>query len=421
MVKDYDVLLLQEAFDVKPVMTTTYRKDLLEKLYKVHYSHKHYMNQTKNPFKTDDGLMILSKYPLTSKEGLVFKNKGIMGDKSSRKGVISAVVDFNDTKILVATTHMQASYTPDQEKEKKNRDLQRKEMEQWLKPQIKGMPVIIAGDFNVDSDKAEYNDLKTLMNDIDGLKDITMKEDGTHHITYQKWEPPSQRKREKKFDDKLSKKRGVIAVSGTGSVKPASTWCHFDSAAFDTANYEQNSLLRSGKRGLIWSDGETKVVRCKRGRVGKVEVQCVKGVLSVKGQECERDVCDDLFISGSKLSSKKFKKKAKKGIAIEKFCTDKNYEWNKELVKGQKVYCNKWNLFVDDENISHIVQNHKAPLFVLKQRALDYVFMNNHCALKLAHLFVDPFPLPEASPRKFLSDHWGVAMSFRVGQEGCKQ
>ncbi|KAJ1957182.1 hypothetical protein GGI12_005097 [Dipsacomyces acuminosporus] len=152
---NYDVVCLQEMFE----FASSRRSRLLAAADKLGF--KYYVASDRQflwNLAIDGGLVILSKYPIVSTENIIY-NRGIGADWLAKKGVLYAKLSINDTTHAhVFTTHTQASYgevvitQPDV----KRRLSQLFEFHNFLehilpKHRQPGEPVILTGDFNVDS------------------------------------------------------------------------------------------------------------------------------------------------------------------------------------------------------------------------------------------------------------------------------
>jgi endonuclease/exonuclease/phosphatase family metal-dependent hydrolase len=141
---DYDVIVFQEAF----------HKGARRKIRKNLEEHYPYQAGPANckfiSLKTNSGLWIFSKHPITNSKSIRFKiRSGI--DAFSRKGAIVVELNVNGQHIQIAGTHLQNSggnwIKHGQCVEFYNK---------LIKPLNKlGVPQIICGDFNINKDSAE--------------------------------------------------------------------------------------------------------------------------------------------------------------------------------------------------------------------------------------------------------------------------
>ncbi|KAJ1933264.1 hypothetical protein EC988_009177, partial [Linderina pennispora] len=163
---NYDVVCLQEMFE----FASSRRSRLLAAANKLGY--KFYVANTRQfvwNAAIDGGLVILSRFPIVKSEEMVY-TRGMGPDWIPKKGVLYAKIAIHSqtddnkpssealTHAHVFTTHTQASYgeviitQPDV----KHRLLQLHEFHNMLervlpKERAAGEPVILTGDFNVDS------------------------------------------------------------------------------------------------------------------------------------------------------------------------------------------------------------------------------------------------------------------------------
>jgi len=189
--ENYDIICLQEMFSL-----ANYRQQLLLKTawekgfpYYAKSVDPHWLS---GKF-IDAGLVILSKYPILSTDGMIYC-AGNQIDSWAAKQVIYAKIQISPTFFIhVFTTHMQASYYDNHESinviNDKARASQVQELADFVKSKTENSPypVIIAGDFNIDSrgENAEYKYMMdTLRTGKPAIKDLLKEAYNEHPITY---------------------------------------------------------------------------------------------------------------------------------------------------------------------------------------------------------------------------------------------
>lgn len=188
---DYDIICLQEMFNL-----ANYRQQLLLKT--AWDKGFHYYAKSVDPHWLsgkfiDAGLVILSKYPILATDGMIYVN-GNQIDSWAAKQVIYAKIQVSPTFFVhVFTTHMQASYYDNEASiniiNDKARASQVQEIADFVKAKTENSPypVIIAGDFNIDSrgENAEYKYMmETLVAAKPAIKDMLKETYNDHPITY---------------------------------------------------------------------------------------------------------------------------------------------------------------------------------------------------------------------------------------------
>ena len=136
----YDVILFQEAFSEK------IQKMIFDGLQSI-YSYQIIPRDQMNFFKTNSGLWVISRNPITLIDEISFSN--LRGwDKLTSKGAKLYSINKNGQKIYLINTHMQSDY-----KTKYNmvRTDQYTEInENLILPHVKqGIPLIMCGDLNI--------------------------------------------------------------------------------------------------------------------------------------------------------------------------------------------------------------------------------------------------------------------------------
>lgn len=184
---DYDIIIFQEAFHKKAVKVL--RKGLKD-LYPYMYGP---FNQTKNPFRVNSGVWILSKIPLKDLGVIQYKN-GKVADKLALKG--AALLEGTTARgqvFQLLGTHMQA--------EDEFPQIRRDQFDQIYNELLsvhkkEGVPQIVCGDLNTRSDELEeYNYMLTKLNvengAISGAQKTTY--DGrTNELARKVWKDDSQ-------------------------------------------------------------------------------------------------------------------------------------------------------------------------------------------------------------------------------------
>ncbi|MCO5249754.1 MAG: sphingomyelin phosphodiesterase [Chitinophagales bacterium] len=137
---DYDVLVLEEAFN--PGARKKLRKEL-----------KHVFPYEKGPtfvqpfsLKTSDGIWILSKYPVKRVGATRFERSSGIDNRMARKGALMVEINKDGQKFQVIGTHLNSGGTL------QLRTGQLKQIKEELVDRYHqdNVPVIIAGDFNID-------------------------------------------------------------------------------------------------------------------------------------------------------------------------------------------------------------------------------------------------------------------------------
>tara|TARA_B110000285_G_scaffold34800_1_gene37096 strand:+ start:2277 stop:3137 length:861 start_codon:yes stop_codon:yes gene_type:complete len=139
---DADVLVLQEVFHKKA------RKSLLKKLTP---AYKFRSRIGKRSFwGVSSGVVILSKHQITQEEQVSFK-KATGSDKMAKKGAVSAVIQFYNSKIQVIGTHLQAGGG------KKRRNIRKSQIKQLQSLEDStAVTSLYVGDFNIENASDSY-------------------------------------------------------------------------------------------------------------------------------------------------------------------------------------------------------------------------------------------------------------------------
>lgn len=143
--------------------------------------------------KCDSGLLILSKYKILSSD-YIYYSYGCTWDSFSAKGVLTALIEVDNRKIRVFTTHAQASYRHDSvisDKSVRKRSKQLRQMAAFiskyrrLEPTI---PVVLMGDLNVDGLNVpeEYEQMIGIFrkNHLVEMENVLFTKYGKHKTTF---------------------------------------------------------------------------------------------------------------------------------------------------------------------------------------------------------------------------------------------
>lgn len=187
----FDIICLQEMFSL-----ANFRQKLLLKI----AAEKGFPYHTKSVKSTwlsgkfiDAGLVILSRYPILATDAMIYR-AGNQIDGWAAKQVIYAKIQISPTFFVhVFTTHMQASYYDNHATinviNDQARATQVQEMADFIKQKTEGSPypVLITGDFNIDSkgETAEYQYMmQTLSAARPNVRDLLKEAYNDHPITY---------------------------------------------------------------------------------------------------------------------------------------------------------------------------------------------------------------------------------------------
>jgi len=150
---DYQIIVFQEAFSSKC-------RDILAKRLAKEYPYQYGpANKSLYPFRTNSGLWVVSKIPLTQLGKIKFSiSRGF--DIIARKGAVLFQGDFHGSTFQLLTTHLQADNSH-LIREKQCSEIKDHLLNQYFNPNI---PQLICGDFNIDmNDHQNYQlMLKTL-------------------------------------------------------------------------------------------------------------------------------------------------------------------------------------------------------------------------------------------------------------------
>lgn len=154
---DYQIIVFQEAFSIK--CRKIIKKRLSEK-YPYQYGP---CNNSLSSLRSNSGLWVLSKFPLTQLKTIQFKESKTF-DSFARKGAALFEGEFNGKRFQLLATHLQSSTMQDV------RDKQYKEISDLLADYYTAdVPQILCGDFNTDmSEKTEYETMIHTLNADNG-------------------------------------------------------------------------------------------------------------------------------------------------------------------------------------------------------------------------------------------------------------
>ena len=184
-IDNYDVICFEELFG----SFTSKRTKFIEKAKKHGFLYHYSSHRPMYPvYPVDGGVVILSRYPIIEKSTKIF-TRGCYSDGASSKGVIHALIQVNDKKVHVFTTHTQADYYGTDEENKKSIKVRGKQLKQcckFIKKTVRdNFPIILCGDFNVIGESHLYNDLIELMRSYEfQVDDLLFNDKGTHPVTH---------------------------------------------------------------------------------------------------------------------------------------------------------------------------------------------------------------------------------------------
>ncbi|MEI6753406.1 MAG: sphingomyelin phosphodiesterase [Paludibacter sp.] len=151
---DYQVIVFQEAFSSK--CRSTMAKTLLQE-YPYQYGPA---NKNHLPFRTNSGLWIVSKIPLTELGQIQFSLcKGF--DAVARKGAVLFQGTFGGAKFQLLTTHLQADNLHEVRTQQCD-EIRDHLLNRYYNP---GIPQLICGDFNIDMD--DYSSYEQMLRILD--------------------------------------------------------------------------------------------------------------------------------------------------------------------------------------------------------------------------------------------------------------
>jgi len=143
---DYQIIVFQEAFSSKC-------RDILAKRLAKKYPFQYGpVNKSLLPFRTNSGLWVVSKIPLTQLGKIKFSiSRGY--DIIARKGAVLFQGNYQGSLFQLLTTHLQADNS-NQIRAKQCNEIKDHLLNQYFNPNI---PQLICGDFNIDmNDRLNY-------------------------------------------------------------------------------------------------------------------------------------------------------------------------------------------------------------------------------------------------------------------------
>lgn len=197
MLDPYDIVTMNESFHFGSHVAENFVEIMKSKGF------KYIVTSDQVPifshFIIDSGLMILSKYPIIQANSCTY-SQGCSFDQFGAKGSIYARIKIGAKEhIHVFTTHLQASYEVITNVDFGVRNSQQIELIRFIKSNATdGSPIILCGDFNIDSrlrtvvdGKEEFENLmeNISLNDYK-LEDTTIEKDGSHPVTITEFVPP---------------------------------------------------------------------------------------------------------------------------------------------------------------------------------------------------------------------------------------
>ena len=180
-VQHYDVVILQEIFVLRlgPFVFFNYAKHLVSAMKKHQFIYRVSLQETVPwIFGQSNGLAIFSKFPISLAKSIHFKDSAIL-ERVNNKGFVYAEIKINKQKVFVLNTHTDAH-------KKSIRELQMKQLADFIKTFPKTAYIIAGGDFNVnpnnppaDGNEEEYQNLVKTMLDA-GLQQVFTERNATH-------------------------------------------------------------------------------------------------------------------------------------------------------------------------------------------------------------------------------------------------
>lgn len=155
---NYDVVVFQEAF------SATNRRRIARRIREKYPFQYGPVNQGRALHRTNSGLWIVSRIPLTLKKSILF-SESTGFDAVARKGAVIFEGDFKGKKFQLLTTHLQADGKPG------IRERQLEEIRQQLLHPYSDVhiPQVICGDFNIEkSDSSTYDGMLRVLEAADG-------------------------------------------------------------------------------------------------------------------------------------------------------------------------------------------------------------------------------------------------------------
>jgi len=155
---DYDIIVFQEAFHLRA------RRKILKQLKTAFPYQTGPANKKILSCRTNSGLWIFSKYPITNSYTMMFESRAGI-DAFSRKGGLLAEIMVNNKLIQVVGTHLQSS-GGDWIRHSQCVEFYHKLLKEHARP---GIPQIICGDFNINRKNEDvYNQMLNILGATDG-------------------------------------------------------------------------------------------------------------------------------------------------------------------------------------------------------------------------------------------------------------
>ena len=155
---NYDIVVFQEAF------SATNRRHIARRVKDEFPYHYGPVNQGMSLHRTNSGLWVISRIPLTLRSSIRFtESTGF--DAVARKGAVIFEGHFNEKKFQLLTTHLQADGKPGI-RERQLDEIRKKLLHPFSE---KNIPQVICGDFNIEkNDSHTYNGMLNLLEASDG-------------------------------------------------------------------------------------------------------------------------------------------------------------------------------------------------------------------------------------------------------------
>jgi len=146
---DYHIIVFQEAF-------SSSCRHIISKALSEKFPYQYGpANRSLTPFRTNSGLWVISKIPLTKAQEIRFSgHKGF--DAIARKGAVLFEGQYNNSHFQLVATHLQSANSP-LVREHQCQEIKEHLLNAYYK---KNVPQLICGDFNIDmSDHGRYQQM----------------------------------------------------------------------------------------------------------------------------------------------------------------------------------------------------------------------------------------------------------------------
>ncbi|MBY0433750.1 MAG: sphingomyelin phosphodiesterase [Cyclobacteriaceae bacterium] len=154
---DYDVIVFQEAFHHRAC------KIIRQALSKTFPYEAGPANQKLVSLKTNSGIWIFSRYPITAAHSITFQTRhGI--DAMSRKGALMVEINIHNFPIQIVGTHLQNA-GDESLRQRQCAELYDLLLKRYERP---GVPQIVCGDFNIKRQTAHYAGMLQQLDADDG-------------------------------------------------------------------------------------------------------------------------------------------------------------------------------------------------------------------------------------------------------------